>query len=189
MPALNLPLAVVVGRQPRDTRPWRDDEIENARAWRAAVPPLTYRDIGQRLGGRSEQSVRLKLYDERMRAVRGGNHAVGWSREERERCGPARIANRDAAMIAACRATGGFTAFSHQQLRGAQWALCRPLIGADGRARPLGWKDGRAVCELRPDEITYLTALRRWWRAQTQPLSPCGRGRGPAPSAAKSVGG
>lgn len=150
----------------REARPWRDDEIARAQAWRAAAPPVTYREIGRRLGGRSEQSVRLKLYDERMRALRGGNRPVGWSRQERDKYGPAPVANRDAAMVEACRRTGGFTAFSHQQLRGSQWALCRPIVGADGRPRPLGWKDGRAPDTMSAEETAYLAELRRWWRAR-----------------------
>jgi hypothetical protein len=150
----------------REVRPWRDDEIAHARAWRALAPPLTYREIGHRLGGRSEQSVRLKLYDLRAHEARGGPNPVGWTRAEREERGPAPIANRDAACVEACRRTGGFTAFSHQQLRGAQWALCRPIIGADGRARPPGWKDGREPCAMGAEDAAYLKALRRWWRGQ-----------------------
>lgn len=159
------PAAAGHGRAERDVRPWRDDEIAQALAWRAERPPMVYREIGARLGGRSEQSVRLKLYDERMRAKRGGNNPVGWSHAERERHGPAPIANRDRDLIEACRRTGGFTAFSVQQLRGSQWALCRPIVGGDGRPRPMGWRDGRDPAAMTAAERRYLEELRRWWRA------------------------
>jgi hypothetical protein len=152
------------GPAPREVRAWNQDEVERARAWRALTPPLTYLEIGRRLGGRSEQSVRLKLYDERTRALRGPVGKVGWSRAQREEKGPAAISNRDAACVEACRRTGGFTAFSHQQLRGAQWALCRPIIGADARPRPQGWRDGRDPAAMSGQDAAYLAALRRWWR-------------------------
>ena len=156
-----------VPRREREIRPWSDEDVRLATEWRRLLPPMTYGEIGARLGGRSEQSVRLKLYDERLKAKRGGsNRPVGFPRSERERYGPKRIANRDAAMVAACRRDGGFSAFSAQHLRGGLLALCRPVVGAGGIARPFGWRDGKPAGMRSEADLAHLQALAQWWKAR-----------------------
>jgi len=167
---------------PREPRPWTHDELAQAVAWRGLPSPPTYAEIGRRLGGRSEQSVRLKLYDERMKAKRGGNRPLGFPRAERLRFGPDRRTNRDGALVAACRRDGGFSAFSSQRLRGSVFALCRPVVGAGGLARPPGWRDGKPEALRSEADEAHLRELARWWKQRDRAARES-RGAEPAPRA------
>jgi hypothetical protein len=147
----------------RDHRGWSDADIDLARSLRAQKLP--WAEIGKRLGGRSDQSVRLKLFEERRAAARGTPaNPRGWTREDREAFGPAPIANQDARLVRACRRTGGFTAYSTFNIRKKLWGFCLPMIGAGGIARPAGWKDGTEPENMDAAGRTHLEALRKCWR-------------------------
>ena len=148
----------------RDHRGWTEADIDLARALRAQKLP--WAEVGRRMG-RSDQSVRLKLFEQRRAEALGqaGRKARGFSREEREAFGPAPIANQDARLVRACRRTGGFTAYSTFNIRKKLWGFCLPMIGAGGVARPKGWKDGTEPEAMDDAGRGHLEALKRVWRA------------------------
>jgi hypothetical protein len=73
-------------------------------------------------------------------------------------------------------ATAGFSAFSSQRLRGHVWALCRPVIGAGGLARPLGWRDGKPAEQRSDADARHLADLTRWWKERDRAARD-GRGK------------
>ena len=149
----------------REHRCWSSSDLARAQAWRDQTPPLSYREIGRRLGGRSDQSVRLKLYEQRQAAARGEPvRPRGFSREDRDAFGPIPIANADGRLVRACRRTGGFTAYSTFNIRKKLWGFCLPMIGAGGLPRPAGWKDGTEPEALDAAGRAHLTELRKLWR-------------------------
>lgn len=143
----------------RPYRTWSEAELAQIAAWRAGPEPLSYVEIGRRLGGRSGQAVRLKLYEQESAVRRLASRGKGFRRAAPERDGPPIAPARDARLVKLCRAGGGFTALSTQVL-GRQTLLCLPRIGAGGVPRPAGWKDGVTR------DAAHMAALKAVWKRQ-----------------------